>query len=140
MIFLLSNIVQNAVIGPDDSVTGGAVGAVTLIVMNAVITRWLAADDRAARWLEGTSSPVIDDGRLIPGTLRHLAIRREEIEHAVRLQNGDGIDDVQSAWLEPSGHLVIVLTPAAQTATRGDLEQIERRLSAMEALLDRRSQ
>ncbi|MFL5997590.1 MAG: DUF421 domain-containing protein [Streptomyces sp.] len=139
VIFLLSNIVQNAVIGPDNSVTGGAVGAVTLVVMNAVITRWLATDDRAARWLEGTSSPVIDNGRIIPGTLRHLAIRREEVEHAVRLQDGDGIEAVQSAWLEPSGQLIIVLTPAAQNATRGDLERIERRLSEMEALLRRKS-
>ncbi|MEU2432080.1 YetF domain-containing protein [Streptomyces sp. NPDC007861] len=137
VMFLLSNLVQNAVIGPDNSVTGAVVGAVTLAVLNAGITRWLASDDRAARLLEGTSSPVIDNGHLIPGTLRHLAIRREEIEHAVRLQNGEELEDIQSARLEPSGQLIVVLTPSAQNATRGDLERIERRLSTMEGLLHR---
>lgn len=40
VIFLLSNIVQNAIIGADNSFTGGAIGAVTLVTVNAGVTRW----------------------------------------------------------------------------------------------------
>ncbi|WP_406731378.1 DUF421 domain-containing protein [Streptomyces sp. NBC_01794] len=138
VLFLLSNVVQNAVIGPDDSVTGGAIGAITLIAMNAALTRWLATDDRAARLLEGTSSPIVEDGRLIPGTLRRLSIRREEMANAVRLHDGDSIDEVQTARLEPSGQLLIVLKPAARGATKGELDQIGERLAAIEQLLSRR--
>jgi uncharacterized membrane protein YcaP (DUF421 family) len=139
VIFLLSNVVQNAVIGPDTSFTGGAIGAVTLIAMNAVLTRWLASDDRAARLLEGTSSTIIENGRIVRGVLRRQAIRREEIEHAVRLRNGESIEDVLTARLEPSGQLVIVLQPSARNATEGELARITQRLATVEDLLRQRS-
>jgi len=135
VIFLLSNIVQNAVIGNDNSLTGGAIGAVTLVAVNAGLTRWLASDNRAERLLEGTPSQVVEDGRIVPGTLGRLAIRRDELENAIRVQNGDGLDDVQSASLEPSGHLVVDLLPSARGATHGDLDRIERRLAGIEQLL-----
>jgi uncharacterized membrane protein YcaP (DUF421 family) len=43
VMFLLSNVVQNAVIGNDISLTGGVVGAVTLVAVNAVVTVSLPA-------------------------------------------------------------------------------------------------
>jgi uncharacterized membrane protein YcaP (DUF421 family) len=79
--------------------------------------------------------PLVEDGRIVPGTLGHLAIRRDELGNAIRLQNGEGVDDVQSASLEPSGHLVVVLRPSARGATHADLDRIERRLAGIERLL-----
>ncbi|MFD7578860.1 DUF421 domain-containing protein [Kitasatospora sp. NPDC059817] len=145
VIFLLSNVVQNAIIGNDNSLLGGAIGAVTLIAVNAAVTRWLAHDPRAARLLEGTPTTVVRDGKLVPGALRGLALRASEIEHAVRVQNGDTIRDVAVGRLEPDGQLVITLKPAEQSATRGDVEDLHRRLEAIERLLttlaaDRRSE
>lgn len=139
VIFLLSNLVQNAVIGQDDSLTGAFVGAVTLVGMNAALTRWLASDERAARLLEGSGSTVVENGRLLTRTLRRLAIRREEVEHAIRLHNADTVDDVLTARLEPDGHLVIVLKPAARNATAGGLDALARRLAAVEEQLRRAS-
>ncbi|MEU1286379.1 hypothetical protein [Kitasatospora sp. NPDC005856] len=78
VVFLLSNVVQNAVIGNDDSLLGGVIGAVTLVAVNAAVTRWLARDPRAARILEGTATTVVKDGRLVPGALRDLALRPSE--------------------------------------------------------------
>jgi hypothetical protein len=86
VIFLLSNVVQNAVIGKDDSLLGGAVGAVTLVALNAVLNRWVAASDRASRLLEGTATTVIEDGRVLSTTLRRLALRSSALEHAVRIR------------------------------------------------------
>jgi hypothetical protein len=60
VIFLLSNVVQNAIIGNDQSVTGGVIGAVTLVAVNAALNRWLAVDERAARVIEGTPTTVIE--------------------------------------------------------------------------------
>ncbi|WP_157435658.1 hypothetical protein [Actinospica robiniae] len=51
------------------------------------------------------------------------------------MQNGDGVDDVESASLEPSGHLVVDLLPSARGATHADLGRIERRLAGIEQLL-----
>lgn len=135
VIFLLSNVVQNAVIGPDNSFLGGAVGAVTLVTVNAGVTRWLARDPRAARLLEGTATAVVAKGRLKQRALRQLALRPSEIEHAVRQQNGDGISDIAEGRLEPDGQLILTLKPAQQGATRGDIEALRTRLASIEDLL-----
>ncbi|MFC8829358.1 DUF421 domain-containing protein [Streptomyces sp. NPDC057137] len=135
VIFLLSNVVQNAVIGPDNSFLGGAVGAVTLMVVNAAVTRWLARDPRAARLLEGTATVVVAKGKLRERALRRLALRPSEIEHAVRLQNGDGISDIAEGRLEPDGQLILTLKTAQQGATRDDIEALRARLASIEDLL-----
>ncbi|MEV7425882.1 YetF domain-containing protein [Streptomyces sp. NPDC091212] len=135
VIFLLSNVVQNAVIGPDNSVLGGAIGAVTLVAVNAAVTRWLARDPRAARLLEGTATVVVAKGKLKHRALRRLALRPSEIEHAVRLQNGEGVSDIAEGRLEPDGQLVLVLKTAQQGATRGEIEALRARLASIEDLL-----
>jgi hypothetical protein len=101
VIFLLSNVVQNAVIGNDTSLTGGVVGAVTLVAVNAVVTRVVASNARAARLFDGHATTVIRDGHVVGRALRHLGLRRSELDHAVRLQNGDDISEVQRGSLAP---------------------------------------
>ena len=135
VVFLLSNVVQNAIIGNDNSLVGGAVGAVTLVVVNSLVTRWLARDPRAARVLEGEPTTVVRDGKLVPGALRELALRPSELEHAVRLQNGDNLSDVARARLEPDGQLLVTLKAAGQSATKGDVDELRERLAAIEHLL-----
>ncbi|MFF2080269.1 DUF421 domain-containing protein [Kitasatospora sp. NPDC058162] len=135
VVFLLSNVVQNAIIGNDNSLLGGAIGAVTLITVNSGVTRWLARDPRAARLLEGTPTTVVRDGRLVPGALRGLALRPSELEHAIRVQNGDNVSDVARARLEPDGQLLVTLREAEQSATKGDVEELRERLATIERLL-----
>ncbi|MFG2907085.1 DUF421 domain-containing protein [Kitasatospora sp. NPDC048286] len=135
VVFLLSNVVQNAIIGNDNSLFGGAIGAVTLVAVNAGVTRWLARDPRAARILEGRATTVVRDGRLVPGALHDLALRPSELEHAVRIQNGDDLGEVARARLEPDGQLLVELKADEQNATRGDVEDLRRRLAEIERLL-----
>jgi uncharacterized membrane protein YcaP (DUF421 family) len=135
VIFLLSNVVQNAVIGNDTSLTGGAVGAVTLVAVNALVTRVIVSNDSAARLFDGRPTTVISDGHVLGRALRHLGIRRSELDHAVRLQNGDDVAEVQRGSLEPGGQLVLTLKPAEQGATKADIAEINARLSRIEKLL-----
>nr|WP_134005474.1 YetF domain-containing protein [Streptomyces sp. 846.5] len=135
VMFLLSNVVQNAIIGADNSLLGGVIGAVTLVAVNAAINRWVALDERAERLLEGTATTVISDGAFVPDALRRLALRTSEIEHAVRVQNGDSVEEVADARLEPGGQLIVTLKEADQTATHSDIEAIQTRLAAIEELL-----
>lgn len=72
---------------------------------------------------------------MLTGALKRLALRPGEIEHAVRLQNGDDVSDVALGRLEPDGQLVIVLKPSEQNATRADITRLETRLAAIEDLL-----
>lgn len=139
VVFLLSNVVQNAVIGADNSLFGGAVGAVTLVTCNAVLNRFSLVSPRARRLFEGSPTTVISDGKPDVGSLRRLGMRTEELDHAVRLQNGDAVGEVANAELEPGGQLVITLRPAMQDADKGDVAEILRRLEAIEGLLSARS-
>ena len=135
VIFLLSNVVQNAIIGNDQSLLGGVVGAATLVAINAVLNRALARSNRLAHLLEGHASTVIRDGQLQTGVLRRLAMRPAELDHAVRIQNGDDINEVGNGRLEPSGQLVLTLKPDEQGATKGDVAQLNTRIDELKAML-----
>ena len=135
VIFLLSNVVQNAIIGNDTSLTGGVVGAVTLVAVNAVVNRVVASNATAARIFDGKPTTVIRDGHVIQRALVHLGLRRSEIDHAVRVQNGDDVSEVADGVLEPGGQLVLSLKPAEQGATKGDVAALRDQLSRIESLL-----
>jgi uncharacterized membrane protein YcaP (DUF421 family) len=135
VIFLLSNVVQNAVIGNDNSLIGGMIGAVTLVGVNSGLNRLIAINDTVARMFEGRATTVIVDGHVVEPALRRLALRRSEIDHAVRLQNGDDIGQVADGSLEPGGQLVLTLKAAEQNATKADIAALTDRLLRIEGLL-----
>ncbi|UNS97444.1 DUF421 domain-containing protein [Streptomyces tubbatahanensis] len=135
VVFLLSNVVQNAIIGSDYSLLGGVVGAATLVAVNALMNRWLAADTRAAKLLEGDPTTVIEDGRVVRRAMRRLGLRSGELQQAVRLQTGGSIETVERGSLEPDGRFVIVPDPQAAQSTRADIDRLETRLAAIEELL-----
>jgi uncharacterized membrane protein YcaP (DUF421 family) len=135
VIFLLSNVVQNAVIGNDTSLTGGIIGAVTLVAVNAAVNRLIAGNATVARIFDGRPTTVISNGHLVEGAVRHLGLRRSEIDHAVRLQNGDDVSQVALGRLEPGGQLVLSLKPADQGATKADIAGLLGRLGQIEHLL-----
>ena len=137
VIFLLSNVVQNAVIGEDNSLLGGAIGAATLVAVNAAVNRLVAGNARIAHLLEGRGLDVITDGKIDRAALRRIALRPAELDHAVRMQNGDDVSQIQTARLEPSGELVLTLEAGEQSATKNDiatlraqLDEVMRRLAA----------
>jgi uncharacterized membrane protein YcaP (DUF421 family) len=135
VIFLLSNVVQNAIIGSDNSLLGGVIGAATLVGINDLVNRWLARSARATRVLEGTPTTVIEDGQFIPHALRRLSLRPEEVEHAVRVQNGDNVTEIGTGRMEPSGQLVLTLKPGEQSADKDDITRLNARLDAIDAAL-----
>jgi len=138
VVFMLGNVVQNAVIGNDDSVTGGAIGAVTLVAVNALVNRLVVVSPLAQRLFEGTPTTVIRDGRVLPGALRRLGLQRTELEHAVRVQNGDDVAQVDHAELEPGGQLLLTLKDDEQGATKADVAELLARLARVEDLLTAR--
>jgi len=135
VVFLLSNVVQNAVIGEDNSLLGGMVGAVTLVTVNALVNRLIAISDTAERIFEGKATKVIESGVVQKEALRRLAMRSNELDHAVRLQNGDDISQVREGDLEPNGQLILTLKESEQGATKADVAKLMDRLSRIEASL-----
>jgi uncharacterized membrane protein YcaP (DUF421 family) len=137
VVFLLSNVVQNAVIGSDNSLLGGVVGAVTLVVVNTVVTRSALISPTFERVLEGTATTVIEDGQLDQRAARRIGLRAGELAHAVRLQNGDSIRDVRVGRLEPTGQLILNLKESEQPMTKGDMSVLLERLDRIESRLTR---
>ena len=135
VIFLLSNVVQNAIIGNDQSLLGGVVGAATLVAINAALNRALVHSNRLVHLLEGSASTVIRDGQPQEKVLRRLAMRPAELDHAVRLQNGDDISEVGNGRMEPSGQLVLTLKPEEQNATKADIARLQATLGELRTLL-----
>jgi uncharacterized membrane protein YcaP (DUF421 family) len=136
LLFLLSNVVQNAIIGNDTSLLGGIIGAVTLVAVNAALNRWLSVSDRAARVLEGKPTIIIKDGRFLPGAGRRLGLRPADLDKAIRVQNGDDIKEIATGVMEPNGQLVLTLKEAEQSASKGDIAGLSAQLKAMQASLE----
>jgi uncharacterized membrane protein YcaP (DUF421 family) len=135
VVFLLSNVVQNAIIGNDVSISGGALGAVTLIAVDALLNRLALTNPLFGKLFDGTETKVIDNGEALPAAMRRIGLRRADLEHAVRLQNGDDLAQVQTGVLEPGGQLVVTLRADEQSATKGDVDRLDDRLARIEAAL-----
>jgi uncharacterized membrane protein YcaP (DUF421 family) len=136
VLFLLSNVVQNAIIGNDSSLTGGIIGAATLVIVNAALNGLRAASDRAARILEGRPTTLIKDGRLLPSGAKRLSLRPGDLERAIRVQNGDDIMEVATGVMEPNGQLVLTLKKEEQNASKGDIASLRVQLKAIETSLE----
>jgi len=135
VLFLLSNVVQNAIIGNDDSLTGGVIGAVTLVAVNALLNRWIATSDRVARILEGKATIIVKDGKFLPQAARRLSLRPGDIDQAIRVQNGDDLSEIATGRIEPNGQLILSLKPEEQNASKADIAALNSRLEAIEAAI-----
>jgi uncharacterized membrane protein YcaP (DUF421 family) len=128
VLLLLSNVVQNAVIGNDNSLLGGLLGAVVLFAINAVFVGAARRSETVDRLLEGDPIDLVTDGELDREAIRRLGIREAEVVTAIRRQGASTISEVQAATLEPGGSIVVTLKPDDQNATKGDLRRLEAKL------------
>jgi uncharacterized membrane protein YcaP (DUF421 family) len=99
----LSNTVQNAIIGDDNSVTGGIVGAISLLAINWLVVRILFRSPRLTRLLEGRATVLIHDGQVDKKALRRESLTREELVEVVHRQGFEGIHQIKRCELEPNG-------------------------------------
>ncbi len=131
VVLLVSNVVQNSIIGPDNSVLGGLVGAVVLIGFNALLDR-AAEFSPLGRWLlVGNGTDLITDGRVDARALARIGLSQGELDLALRRQGADDVTEVERAALEPEGEIVVTLKPGERTATRDDLDRAVAELKAL---------
>jgi len=108
VLLTLSNTVQNAIIGDDNSVTGGVIGAATLLLINHGVVRYLYGHDRIERLVEGDSDVLIDDGVVNQTRLKKELITLAEFESAAHKQGFRSLDEVERAILEPGGTICFI--------------------------------
>jgi uncharacterized membrane protein YcaP (DUF421 family) len=103
VLLMLSNTVQNAIIGEDNSVSGGIIGAMTLLLLNYVVVRFLYKHEAIERLVEGDADALIENGVLRNDRLKAELITMAELEAAAHKQGFASIDDIERAVLEPGG-------------------------------------
>ncbi|GAA2360243.1 hypothetical protein GCM10010170_055100 [Dactylosporangium salmoneum] len=123
VMLLLSNVVQNAIIGNDNSLSGGLLGAVVLIAINAVMVRLVNRRPRLTRIFEGRNTILVTDGRVDHKALHRIGIRHSDLAAALRRQGASDVHEVKRATLAPGGAIVVTLTEEAQDITRRDLRR-----------------
>ncbi len=103
----LSNTVQNAIIGDDNSVSGGVIGAVGLLGINWLVARVLFRSPRLTRVLEGRAAVLIRDGQLDRKALERESLTLTELTEVLHRQGYHRIHDVKRCELEPDGTFYI---------------------------------
>jgi len=108
VLLTLSNTVQNAIIGDDNSVTGGIIGAASLLAINYLVVRFLYDHRKIDQIVEGSSDILVEDGIVYEHKLKKELITREELAAAARKQGFETLSEVRQCILEPGGTLTFI--------------------------------
>jgi uncharacterized membrane protein YcaP (DUF421 family) len=99
----LSNTVQNAIIGDDNSITGGVIGAFSLLAINWILARMLFKLPKVNEALEGTKTVLIQHGVVDDAALLKETLTREELLSVLHKQGINDYSEVETCALEPNG-------------------------------------
>jgi uncharacterized membrane protein YcaP (DUF421 family) len=118
----LSNTVQNAIIGDDNSVTGGVIGAFSLLAINWLVVRVLFRSQRLTHALEGRSAVLILNGQLDRRAMEHESLTQEELLSVIHKQGFEDFDQVRKCELEPNGTFYVeAFDPSIADKRHGEL-------------------
>jgi uncharacterized membrane protein YcaP (DUF421 family) len=133
VLLLLSNTVQNAIIGNDNSIIGGLFGAAVLLVTNHFLVRYLFKSGRLDT-VEGSPDVLVSGGKILRDRLDKELITVAELEAAARRQGIRSISDIEECRLETGGALTFV--PKLPTPDESKHSELIERLEAIERKLD----
>ena len=111
VLLTISNVLQNAMIGPDNSLSGGLIGGLTLFCANGLVARLVLHFPGLGRVLEGEPTVLIEDGKILTRNLRREVMTRTELERAIRKHDLDPTTDlplIRKALLEQDGTVTII--------------------------------
>jgi uncharacterized membrane protein YcaP (DUF421 family) len=107
LLLIISNAVQNAMVGPDTSLIGGLIVAIVLVAWNRLLGFLSARSHRLEKVIEGRPEVVVHMGRVYEDVLRRNDISMEELRGALRRNGVFDIADVEYALLETNGAISV---------------------------------
>jgi uncharacterized membrane protein YcaP (DUF421 family) len=136
----LSNTVQNAIIGDDNSVTGGVIGAFSLLAINWMLARLLFKLPKVNEALEGTKTVLISHGVVDHEALNKETLTEIELRSVLHKQGINDYSEVETAALEPNGTFYIesmkpTLDETHIAALRDTIDALRDEVKAMRAEL-----
>jgi uncharacterized membrane protein YcaP (DUF421 family) len=108
VLLTLSNTVQNAIIGDDNSVSGGIIGATSLLLVNYLVVRFLYKHRALDKFIEGRADVLIEDGKIKTQNLKRELITVTQLEAQARKQGFDSLSEVQQCVLESGGTITFI--------------------------------
>jgi uncharacterized membrane protein YcaP (DUF421 family) len=108
VLLLLSNTVQNAIIGDDNSVSGGLIGATSLLLVNYLVVRFLYNHRKLDQIVEGRADVLINKGKVKTDRLKKELISIQQLAAAARKQGFDDLSEVEQCVLEPGGTMTFI--------------------------------
>ena len=108
LLILIGNAVQNGINGGDNSLTGAAIMATTLVALNYVVAFLTSRSRAVEKLVEGVPVVLARDGRLFAQVLRRELISEADFREALRMNNLDDVEDVALALLETNGSISVV--------------------------------
>jgi uncharacterized membrane protein YcaP (DUF421 family) len=107
LLLVLSNAVQNAMNGGDNSITGGIIAAATLIAVNGIVGRLTFRSKTMERLIEGRPEIIIHNGKLAADVMRRELLTHHELNAALRAAGVSCIEEVHYAILENTGEITV---------------------------------
>jgi len=111
LLLVLSNAVQNAMNGGDNSITGGMVLATTLVGLNWMVGWATYKSKTIERLIEGRPVMLVHDGKIDHRALRSVQMTTHELNASLRAGGCAGPEEVRFAVLENNGHVTVVPLP-----------------------------
>lgn len=108
VLLLLSNVVQNAVTGPDNSLAGGLIGAATILGLNYVVAEISYRFKPARHLLEGDPTILVHNGKVLKHNLQRERINMNDLSAALRKNGVSDVSSVRFAVLEENGQISVV--------------------------------
>lgn len=108
LLLVLSNTVQNAMNGGDNSVYGGMISAITLVTMNWLLGMATYKSKTLEKLIEGRPEVLIHNGKLFPEALKHEKLTHHELMTALRKAGCAEIEEVHAAFLENDGTISVI--------------------------------
>jgi uncharacterized membrane protein YcaP (DUF421 family) len=136
----LSNTVQNAMIGDDNSVSGGIIGAFALLAINWLVLRLLFRHPKVNQALEGSETLLVLHGHVDYAALKRETITEVELLSAIHKQGLSDISEVEKCVLEPNGAFYVEAKKPGTSEThiaalQESIELLTREVQAMRAQL-----
>jgi uncharacterized membrane protein YcaP (DUF421 family) len=126
----LSNTVQNSMIGDDNSVSGGIIGAFSLLAINWLLSRVLFKSPEITSVVEGTKTVLIEDGKVDDAAMKQETLTHEELISVLNKNGFNRPEDVKLCVLEPNGTFYVEgITPTEQTVLQHELMEAVNQLS-----------
>lgn len=107
VLLTLSNTVQNAIIGDDTSVSGGVIGALTLLALNYGVAFLKYSNRRIEAFIEGKPLTIVSGGKMNKKALRRELLTKEDLDILAHREGLENSDDIDKCILDPNGSFLV---------------------------------